>query len=73
MNMKPFVFEASWDDEAKVWWISKTPIPELVTEASTIDELYNKLSILIPEMLETENAESPLPIQVTSFRECVPV
>ena len=36
MNMKPFVFEASWDDKAKVGWISKTPIPGLVTEASTI-------------------------------------
>ncbi len=71
--MQTFVFEANWDDEAKVWWISKTPIPGLVTEASTLDELYRKLSIMIPEMLETENTKNPLPIKVTSFRECATV
>ena len=70
---KVFVFEASWDDEAKVWWISKTPISGLITEAATLDELFNKLTVMIPEMLERENPESPLPIQVNSFRECVTV
>ena len=71
--MQTFVFDANWDDEAKVWWISKTPIPGLVTEASTLDELYRKLSIMIPEMLETENTKNPLSIKVTSFRECATV
>ena len=67
--MQTFLFEANWDDEARVWWISKTSVPGLVTEASTLDELYRKLSIMIPEMLETENTKNPLPIKVTSFRE----
>lgn len=71
--MRTFVFEANWDDEAEVWWISKTPIPGLITEASTLDELYRKLSIMIPEMLETENTGNPLPIKITSFRECATV
>ena len=71
--MRIFAFEANWDDEAEVWWISETSVPGLVTEASTLDELYRKLSVMIPEMLETENAGNPLAIKVTSFRECATV
>ncbi len=64
MNMEPF---ATWDDEAEVWWISKTPALRLVTGVLTIDKLHNKLSALVPEMLETENTSKPLPIKITSF------
>ncbi len=92
--METLVFEATWDNEAEVWWVSKTPIPGLITEATTLDVLYQKLVIMIPEMLEEEIPEEgfqsfgrieklrgirsglktgKLPIQVTSFRECVPV
>ena len=52
MNMSELVFDVAWDSEAEVWWISKTPIPGLVTEAPTLDELQQKLVVMIPEMLE---------------------
>ena len=51
-SMGTFVFEVTWDNEANVWWVSKTPIPGLITEAETLDELSQKLVVMIPEMLE---------------------
>ena len=50
--MSELVFEVAWDSEAEVWWISKTPIPGLVTEAPTLDALQQKLVVMVPEMLE---------------------
>lgn len=50
--MSELVFEVAWDSEVEVWWISKTPIPGLVTEAPTLDALHQKLVVMIPEMLE---------------------
>lgn len=50
--MSELVFEVAWDSEAEVWWISKTPIPGLVTEAPTLDALHQKLAVMVPEMLE---------------------
>ena len=50
--MSELVFEVAWDSEAEVWWISKAPIPGLVTEALTLDALHQKLVVMIPEMLE---------------------
>ena len=55
--MEALIFGATWDNEAEVWWISETPIPGLITEASTLDELYQKLVVMIPEMLEGETPE----------------
>ena len=55
--MEPLIFEATWDNEANVWWVSKTPIPGLVTEAETLDALHQKLVVMIPEMLEEEIPE----------------
>jgi len=65
--MKSLVFEASWDPEAEVWWTSETPVQGLVTEAATLDELHDKLSVMVPDMLGTEIG--PLSIQVNSLKE----
>jgi len=43
---------ATWDDEAKVWVAESDDIPGLVTEAPTREELFAKLRILVPELLE---------------------
>ena len=42
---------ADWDDEAKVWVATSPDIPGLVTEARTLEELLNKLYVMVPEML----------------------
>lgn len=49
------VFEVLWDDEAKVWHTSETPIQGVLAEAPTLDELSEKLSVIIPEVLEIRN------------------
>lgn len=66
------VFEVLWDDEAKVWYTSETPIQGVLAEAPTLDELSEKLSVIIPEVLEIRNenyGKSKLPIMVKAFRE----
>lgn len=52
------VFEVRWDDEAKVWYTSETPIQGALAEAPMLDGLSEKLSVIIPEVLET-NSELP--------------
>ena len=48
---------AFWDEEARVWVAESDDIPGLVTEAPSVDELIEKLKMLIPELL----AENGLP------------
>lgn len=48
---------AFWDDEAGVWVASSGDLPGLITEAETTEILLEKLSVLIPELLEL--AETP--------------
>lgn len=50
--MEELKFEVAWDDEAMVWYTTETPIPGIVAEAPTIDDLQRKLSLLIAEMSE---------------------
>lgn len=50
-----FTFEALWDDEAKVWYTSETPIQGVLAEAPTLDKLSEKLSVIIPEVLGIRN------------------
>jgi predicted RNase H-like HicB family nuclease len=47
---------AQWDAEAKVWVASSDDLPRLVTEADTLEELQQKLAVMIPELLEANNA-----------------
>ncbi len=46
-----FHVNAIWDSEANVWVATSEDIPGLVTEAETLDELEDKLKVMIPEML----------------------
>ncbi|MBA3570088.1 MAG: DUF1902 domain-containing protein [Pyrinomonadaceae bacterium] len=46
---------AEWDSEAKVWTATSNDVPGLVTEADTLDELAEKLKVMIPEMLEAND------------------
>jgi predicted RNase H-like HicB family nuclease len=47
-----FSVEAEWDSEAGVWFVAHSDVPGLATEAATIDQLIEKLKIMVPEMLE---------------------
>jgi predicted RNase H-like HicB family nuclease len=55
--LMPYKFvHAEWDDEALVWVASSDDVPGLVTEAETMEALIEKLKIMIPELLEANNA-----------------
>ena len=43
---------AHWDDEALVWVATSEDVPGLVTEAETMEELREKVLVMIPELLE---------------------
>lgn len=51
-TVKQFFVHATWDTDAKVWFVSDTDVPGLATEAASLDELAAKLNVMIPEMLE---------------------
>ena len=46
------VVTARWDPDAKVWVATSNNIPGLAIEAPAIDELIDKLQIVVPELLE---------------------
>jgi predicted RNase H-like HicB family nuclease len=55
MNQKTYKISAFWDAEAEVWVATSEDVPGLVTEASTIEVLTEKLRVMIPELLVLNN------------------
>ncbi|MBG1265749.1 DUF1902 domain-containing protein [Nostoc sp. WHI] len=51
MAQTTFKVEAFWDSNAEVWVAASDDIPGLVTEASTIELLTQKLREIIPELI----------------------
>ena len=54
MFKKDIKVEAFWDEEAKVWVASSDDVPGLITEASTMELLIQK--IRIPELFRANNS-----------------
>jgi predicted RNase H-like HicB family nuclease len=50
--VKQFIVNAFWDEEAQVWVADSADVPGLCTEASTVEQLSQKLEVMIPEFLE---------------------
>ncbi len=50
-----FVIEATWDNDAEVWVAESDSVPGLITEADSRTHLIEKLTVLIPELLELNN------------------
>ncbi|MEB3217890.1 MAG: DUF1902 domain-containing protein [Nostocales cyanobacterium 94392] len=46
-----FKIQAFWDNEAEVWVATSEDVPGLVTEASSIEILTQKLREIIPELI----------------------
>ena len=51
-HMRKIEVRADWDSEAQVWVASSNDVPGLITEAPTVEALRQKLSVMIPELLE---------------------
>ncbi|MDP2605456.1 MAG: DUF1902 domain-containing protein [Deltaproteobacteria bacterium] len=65
---------AEWDPEAKVWVATSDDVPGLITEAETVEALAEKLSTMIPELLEANgtlasDAIREVPINLIAHRE----
>ena len=60
MLSKDISVEAFWDEEARVWVASSKDVPGLMTESDTMENLMQKLKILIPELLQANGLLSEL-------------
>jgi hypothetical protein len=61
------VVRATWDLEAKVWTAESPDLPGLVTEASSLDELDQKLPGLIQDLMENDDdGEMDIPVEVVA-------
>ena len=47
-----YTVRAEWDAESSTWVATSEDVPGLVTGADTLEELVEKLRVLVPEMLE---------------------
>jgi predicted RNase H-like HicB family nuclease len=52
--MRIVTFDVRRDDEAGVWYASSTSDAGIVTEAETVEALRERLKLLVPDFLETE-------------------
>ena len=74
MGIKQITVNAEWDPEAKVWVATSDDVPGLITEAETVEALAEKLSVMVPELLEANgalagNAMREVPINLIAHRE----
>ncbi|WP_346016735.1 DUF1902 domain-containing protein [Chroococcidiopsis sp. CCMEE 29] len=53
MTQTTFKIQSFWDAEAQVWLATSDDIPGLVTEASTLESLTQKLREIIPELIRS--------------------
>jgi hypothetical protein len=49
--MARFQVEAAFDEDAGVWFVRHSDVPGLVTEAPSLDGLVEKLTVLIPGLV----------------------
>ncbi|WP_022846336.1 DUF1902 domain-containing protein [Desulfurobacterium sp. TC5-1] len=52
MESRMINVKAVWDKDAQVWVAIGENVPGLVTEADTLEQLIEKLKVMIPELLE---------------------
>ena len=76
MGINQITVNAEWDPEAKVWVATSEDVPGLITEAETVEALTEKLSVMIPELLEANgilvgSAAREVPINLIAHREQV--
>ncbi|WP_045217760.1 DUF1902 domain-containing protein [Desulfonatronovibrio magnus] len=57
MNTKPLFVRAEWDNEAMLWVATSDDVPGLATESDTLENLVQKLKIVIPELLEANGVD----------------
>jgi predicted RNase H-like HicB family nuclease len=67
-DAEPYLVTAEWDPEAETWVATSNDVPGLVTGADTLEELIQKLRVLVPEMLEANGVLPPDAAAAASFK-----
>lgn len=49
------IIRASWDNETALWFIEWSDIVGLFAEAPTLEELYQRIRDIIPDLLEASD------------------
>ncbi len=57
MYGKPLLVRAEWDEVARVWVATSDDVPGLSTEEDNLDGLIEKLKLMIPELLDVNEAK----------------
>jgi predicted RNase H-like HicB family nuclease len=66
--MRVVKFEVLRDDEAGIWYASSTSDAGMVTEAETIEALRERLKLLVPDFLESdEELQIVIDVRVTDI------
>jgi hypothetical protein len=60
-NLSLILVRAEWDDDAKVWIATSADVDGLATEAATLEELREKVLVMIAELAELNGLLSDLP------------
>jgi hypothetical protein len=60
-NLSLILVRADWDDDAKVWVATSADVDGLATEATTLEELREKVLVMIAELAELNGLPSDLP------------
>jgi predicted RNase H-like HicB family nuclease len=64
-----YLILAEWDPDARVWVAESEDVPGLATGADTIEELVEKLKVIVPELL-VENGLLPQSEVEVPFEVC---
>jgi len=66
MFEKPLLIRVEWDEDVKVWVATSDDVPGLATEEVTMENLIEKLRVLIPELLAANGmaGEFDVPFEV---------
>jgi predicted RNase H-like HicB family nuclease len=54
-----YTVHCEWDPEAQVWVATSDEVPGLATGADSLEELLEKLKVVIPELLEANGLVEP--------------
>ena len=59
VSMDQYTVHCEWDPMPAVWVATSDDVPGLATGADTLDDLIEKLKVVIPELLEANGLLEP--------------
>ncbi len=70
MYGKPLFIRAEWAEVARVWVATSDDVPGLATEENNLEKLIGKLKVMIPELLDANEAkgEQEVPFELLTRR-----